>query len=564
MNSAPPVLTALPDRRGARLLSSWIPLLALSAVALVPVWSFKYVPTTDGGAHVANADVLLQYLRPAGAAYRRFYELNPLPLPNSLGHFVLALLMSFLPPLVAEKLFVTAYVLLLPLSVSYAATAVRRSAGWLAFLAVPLSLNWIFHQGFFNFLISVAVFFFLIGYWLRRREAMTVRRAIVLGLLGLLLYAGHLLSIVLGCVAIFILASWFTLEQMWRLRRRGALTWTAIRPAVISRFVVTFIGLLPAIALVVWFQKHGFAGKPTAMKLAILHREFWKNLASLSIMISYRAARERPISHLLAMLVIALVGISLVRKVLRRDLRPRDGLILLPLAFTALYFMRGDENSAQLFIPQRLVFYIYLTTILFLAAQPYGIWIKRTAVIGSAILAVSLTIVSWPACREYNARMTDFLDTAARIEPQSTLLPLVLAPRGTPAVVDSFGLRSMPFFSAAGYAAVERKSVDLRNYEAGLDYFPVRFRAAVNPYKQLAVMRGDLNGLSLVPQLFDLRAYTARTGARADYIVLYGPNENFTGPAAADKADLLRQLKLDYTLIYTSPSGATELWRNKN
>ena len=544
-------------------------LLILALIALVPVWAFKYFPTTDGGAHVANADVLLQYFRPAGALYRQYYELNPLPVPNSLGHFALALLMFFFPPLVAEKLFISAYVILLPLAVGYAATAVRRSARWLAFLAVPLSLNWIFHQGFYNFLISVAIFFFLLGYWLRRRDMMTPKRAGVLGLLGLLLYAGHLLSITLACAAIFILAVWFTVAQAWQFRRHGLLTWERIWPGIYSRGILTFAGLLPAIGLVVWFQLHGFAGKPSGkLKLMLFERAFWKSLAGLSMLISYRARYERPLALLLAAIMIALVLGTLARKIRSREWKRSDGLLLLPLAFTSLYFTRGDFDSGQLFIPQRLVFYIYLTAILFLAAQVFAPWIQRGVVIASALLVLGLTLAHWPAYREYNLQIDEFLSVAERIEPQTTLLPLVMSPRGMPPVVDADGLRSKPFFSAAGYAAVARQAVDLRNYEAGLDYFPVRFRAAMNPYAHLAVVRKEENGLKMVPQLLDLRKYAQETHGRADYVVVFGASENFDGEKPdvrdqkrKDKADLLRQLDLDYTLIYRSPSDRTELWR---
>lgn len=561
MTAAAPIsLQTSPHPRRAPLTGT-LPLLALAAFALIPVWSFKYFPTTDGGAHVANADVLLQYFRPAGAAYRQYYQLNPLPVPNSLGHFVLALLMSFMPPLAAEKFFISAYVLLLPLSVRYAATAVRRSAGWLAFLTVPLSLNWIFHQGFYNFLISVAGFFFLLGYWLRHRERMNAKRAIVLGLFGLLLYAGHLLSITLACAAIFILTAWFTALQAWRLRERRALSWQALFPGICSRGLITFAGLLPAIALVFWFQHHGFAGKPDRMKLAILMREFWKNLVTLPIMVSYSARYEQPIGLAIAILLIALVLSTLARKTARKDWNRRDGLIFIPLAFTALYFTRGDAASGQLFIPQRLLFYIYLTAILFLAAQRFSPWVKRSAALASAVLAIGLTIAHWPAYREYNAQLEEFLGVAERVDPQSTLLPLVMSPRGLPKVVDPGDLRSQPFYSAAGYAAVARHAVDLRNYEAGLDYFPVRFRAELNPYKRLALMQGKQNGLDMVPQRIDIQSYLRKTPGRIDYIVLWGANESFTGEMLNDKQALLKQLSHDYTLIYATPSNRTQLWR---
>lgn len=534
-------------------------LLSLASIALIPVWAFTYFPTTDGGAHVANADVLLQYFGPDGTAYRQYYELNSLPVPNALGHFILALLMAFLPHLAAEKCLISAYVLLLPLSVRYAVMAVRPSSGWIALLVVPLSLNWIFHQGFYNFLISVAIFFFLLGYWLRRREAMNAKRTVILGFLGLLLYAGHLLSITLACAAILILAVWFTAAQAWQFHRRGNLTWARLGPGVRSRVLLTFTALLPAIGLVVWFQLRGFAGKPDKTVLAIFKLAFWKDLFSLSILVSYRARFERPLAAVLAFIFIALVVGTLLHKAIRRTWKRRDGLILVPLAFTALYFTRGDSKSGELFIPQRLVFFAYLTSLLFLATQRFASSIKNTIVIASTLLALSLTAVHWSAYREYNAQLADFLDTAERIEPHSTLLPLVFAPNGSPQVVDADGLRSRPFYSAAGYAAAAQHAVDLRNYEAGLDYFPVRFRADLNPYKHLAVMNGKENGLGMVPQRFDLPRYVASTRGRADYVLTWAmPGMLKDSPSARDT---YRQLSSLYQRIHTSETGRAELWK---
>src|SRR6478672_9557103 len=81
-----PALPLAASRSGLR--GEVLMLIGLVAVAAIPVWAFHYFPTTDGGAHVANADVLLQYFRPSGNGYRAYYELNRLPVPNWAGHFV--------------------------------------------------------------------------------------------------------------------------------------------------------------------------------------------------------------------------------------------------------------------------------------------------------------------------------------------------------------------------------------------------------------------------------------------------------------------------------------------
>src|SRR5262249_31094890 len=112
-----------------------------------------------------------------------------------LGHLLLASLLFVAPPLVAEKLVLTGYLLLLPLSVRYAVRNIRPDAGFVALLAFPFVPNLFFHMGFHNFCYSLPLFFFVVGYWLKHRTEFTWRRTAILGLLGLILYFCHPFSL---------------------------------------------------------------------------------------------------------------------------------------------------------------------------------------------------------------------------------------------------------------------------------------------------------------------------------------------------------------------------------
>src|SRR6516165_6875016 len=110
---------------------------ALLALYVLPLWSFRYFPSQDGPAHLENALMLKEYDAPDSARYRDFYTINPHPDPNWFGHVLLVALMYFLPPLVAEKVLLTGYVVLLPLSLRFALRSLRPGAEWLAVLAFP-------------------------------------------------------------------------------------------------------------------------------------------------------------------------------------------------------------------------------------------------------------------------------------------------------------------------------------------------------------------------------------------------------------------------------------------
>ena len=57
----------------------------LTALYLVPVWAFTYLPTQDGPAHLASALALKDYHLP-GSRYHEFVAVRSGPLPNWLAH----------------------------------------------------------------------------------------------------------------------------------------------------------------------------------------------------------------------------------------------------------------------------------------------------------------------------------------------------------------------------------------------------------------------------------------------------------------------------------------------
>src|SRR5437899_4195899 len=142
---------------------------ALFAVQLAPVWAFRYFPTQDGPSHLENANILLLLHRTDLPAFREYYAINPKPTPNWLGHLALAGLILMSSPLLAEKILLTGYILALPLAVRYAFRAMRPESAALAVLSFPFLYNCLLHYGFYNFCLSIALFFVAIGYWLGRK-----------------------------------------------------------------------------------------------------------------------------------------------------------------------------------------------------------------------------------------------------------------------------------------------------------------------------------------------------------------------------------------------------------
>ena len=163
--------------------TKWSLLIGLLIVAyLLPIWLFPYFPTQDGVSHVYNSQILTEYNNP-DYQFRDYYEINWYPFPNWLSHFSLAVLMFVFPPLIAEKIFLSLYVILFPLAIYYFLNAVQRGRYALVILSFTFVYNYLFLMGFYNFAVSVPLFFLALGYWWKHKDAMNRNRIILLNLL---------------------------------------------------------------------------------------------------------------------------------------------------------------------------------------------------------------------------------------------------------------------------------------------------------------------------------------------------------------------------------------------
>src|SRR4249919_981703 len=105
----------------------WI---GLTIAVLLPVWYARLLPMLDTPNHLALIRAWHNYNDPA-YKIAEFYTLRIRPVPYFLFYLVIHLLMYVVNIEVANKLFLSAYLILFPLSILALARAVRRSP-WLA------------------------------------------------------------------------------------------------------------------------------------------------------------------------------------------------------------------------------------------------------------------------------------------------------------------------------------------------------------------------------------------------------------------------------------------------
>ena len=550
--TAPAHATTRPDRLGLYLL------LAVVAAQLVPVWAFTYFPSMDGPAHVAN--------NPAAEGWHAYYKLAKRPDPNLAGHLLLAGLMTVAPPLIAEKILLSLYIVGLPLAFAYALRAIRPGAASAAILITPFTYSYVLHTGFYNFCLSLVVLLVVLGYWMRHRERMTIGRMAAFAGLMLLLYMTHLLSLILAVVVIAVtsiwLVQWDLIDQWKRHVHDPAEMWRGFK----SRALRVAAASMPAVLLAVWWiRRHPERKIPGDKKqllidLAVLEPLVsWGGAPLLLGIDSQSWALHLTLEHLPTLLLslglLAAGTYVLVRKFKQRRLEWHDGLLLATAAVAGLYLFVG----VQVYLNQRLGLVAPMLFALWVAAGHMSRWVQLATQLGAAVVVLAMLAFHLQHSVPINRDLAEFASIAPHIEPDSTFLPLVAYRKlGQNEIQATGGIQS--FLYAGGYLVPERRLVDLRNYEGHMGYFPVDYRDQVSPYRLLPAKgddgRRDWVDLERWPPQIDWANYLSHI----DYVYVWARDADLQ---TSQMRQFMGRLQRDFEFVKATESGRGQLFRRR-
>jgi len=527
---------------------------ALLAIHLIPIWSFAHFPTQDGPTHLENAQILREYHFADRTAFREYYTLNTQLNPNWSTHLLLAGLLWVFPPLISEKILLSGYVLLLPLSARYALRALSPGSEFLALLAFPFIYNLLLTMGFYNFVYSLPVFFFFVGLWLKNRGGLSARAIAKLASLALLLFFCHLVSLVMAMCLIAVAVLWLTVADAWTRIRSNSGGLRSALAAAGSGHLPALIAFIPALILAaVFLSRRGIGGFPSPP-----FHELLKRLINLDSLASHNA-RELILSTALAGLFGAMTIYMIAMKARERRLEPLDVLLLVAGLYLVVYFSAPSGLSGGGFLTHRLNLFPYFALLLWLGAQKWSQIPRGIIRLAAVMLAAGIVVLQSLSYAAINEQLDEYLSGMNMIEKNSTLLPLCYSPFGRGSDEGRLSARVGMFLHAAGYIAAERRAVELDNYEANSDYFPTMYRPERNPEVHLALREG---GLEKQPPCVDLLSYAARTGGTVDYVLVWDLRRELMTHRCVRV--VLEQLSAGYDLVHTSPAGLMQLYRRKD
>jgi hypothetical protein len=521
-------------------------LLTGTAICLLQVWLPAHYLTCDGPCHLYNAQIVhdLWNYSKYTALYRHFYDLVYTPDPNSMTTFVLASLLFFVKGATAEKLFLSAYVLVFVTGYCVLLRKISNRHTYWQLSVFVLVFTYALAKGFYNFSFGIAFYFWMVWSWLRLLDKRTVASSLLFFVLTGLTFFTHLLPFVFGgitCGALLI-SHGFAGRQtegadsaLAYILKRGATLLLLTLPYLILTFV--------------------FTGKEGGLQLQ-LGAHPYRLLEALEFKYIINVVdTEHPwaaIAGITLSLFLIYVVVTGMRKI---TINKYDGLLLalIPIAFVYTFFPE-DFMGRAIIISIRTQMFLF---ILIGGVVAYRLNNERAKTAGALLLFVCFVALSYHRieCRQDTEEaLSDYLSADSHIRAGSVVLPFDFSPNGKRKDHTLIADRNAVFHHASQYLGVSKPLIILDNYEANMGYFPIRWKDATNPYNHLSKEEG-IEGL---PPFAKIAAYKRATNTDVDYILFWCYDPAYISDPHF--AELYREINSMYTKVYETPGGRTMLY----
>lgn len=497
--------------KARRLSIRHIVLIVLLVIHILPVWLFKYTCTQDGPAHVHNAHVLKVYHNHENYILREVYERNPTLFPNWTSHALMAGLMFIFPPLICEKIFFSLCIGLLPLSLLYLLNGVQKGKVLFCLVGFIFAYNYLLHMGFYNFALSVSLFFFALGCWWRCEDKLSPKALVTVYVWLTVVYLTHFQSYALLTVSLTVFGVFLYIYE--------ALESPRVRLTAQLKSILLFLGsMLPAyvILLSYYLVKREGGG---------YYRSFeglMKYFLSIGSIVSFRDAHILIGNLLLTVLAIAflLTVIDRIRKVYAHRtasesenggyrgvtaiIARTDVFLLVALILTFIYFESPwSLRSGGMWISDRIHIYILLALLPFFTFSLHK-FIDYAC--GGILIVLALWHLGYHVQTYYlmDIEAKEALSSAEMIEPHTILASRPGSWGGTPDSANWDFKYVLPFEHIEGYLALGNGVAYLQNYEPNTDHFPLRYKNKEVPPDYVLVWRTEYESVGDLAQDYEV------------------------------------------------------------
>lgn len=521
----------------------------LLLLALLPIWSVAFFVTGDGPCHLYNSKILLDWYRgEAVDFYRPFYFLNPNLDPNWLTNLIQVPLLMLFPAPVAEKVFFSLYILLFAGGFRFLCRQINPDAVFLSALGILFAWSHIVMMGFCNNSLSLALWFWVVGYWWKWRRSTDYLSILALALLFFALYLAHPIGLFFAGLNIIALA----LGQFFQQAQQGTIqeAWKNLLQQGSKTLLVALPGLI--------LFAHFILKRDWLSEASPSSSNVWGNLLRMTALVNL-SQQEVPLLMPISIFCLLLFGYAVWLRVKERRWLEADGLLIFVILAFAVIMNPPSSLSGGLEVPLRMVMIPFLALLLWMATVSFPQWAKRISMGFAVLITAALLWVRLPIHQAASDYAEEVYSLRYQIADQSRMLVLNYdwtghTPEGK-AIADKIWL----FNHIDCYLGAQSSLVISDNYEANFWYFPTVAHWQTNMYTQT-----DKDGINFDhrPPRADMLSFNRRTqGQDIDYVLVLSPSPEYAQHPYT--LEIMEQLNQAYTKVSTTEHGRAVLYRRK-
>lgn len=403
---------------------------------LLPLFSVGVLLTLDGPSHLYNAKLFNEILE-GNSIISELYQINTELIPNYLGHLMLSALLWLTTPVLALKIIHILYVVGISVSFRKLVLTLNPKAGLLSVLIFPFIYSELFLYGFYNFTIALIFLFITLRFWILNFDKKSILFFVQLTALFLLTYFAHSFTFLLLCLSIGVYTIVLGIERKdyWSIFRVGIKAFLAALPSII--FSISFVL------------------KRKTYNQYLDSSELWRKLFNMSFLPSFEKGE--------VFYFLWIILIFLVVKAFKQTTKIDYTFLYLTIISCVLYFYMPDDVGYAGFFSVRMVYVSVVFLVLWLAIQNFSL--KITWVVVAVVFVFQIQrmegLKEWAMIK--NNRAKEIIKIGGLIPENSIIKPITT-------------INTWHYFHLSSLLGVKKPQIILDNYEAGQDYFPVKWK----------------------------------------------------------------------------------------
>jgi hypothetical protein len=170
--------------------------LTIILVYLIPIWCFKYIPFQDSPNHLLSVHIqnnIDNQLYDYSDNFRVSFSIFK---PYALYFLIMNILTKLFPLLISEKIFLTIYIVFFAVSFFFTEKVISKDNLFISFIVFLFIYNLMMFFGFYQYLLSIPVFFFALAFFIQNKDLKSFKQIIIINILMLLLFFCHITSLV--------------------------------------------------------------------------------------------------------------------------------------------------------------------------------------------------------------------------------------------------------------------------------------------------------------------------------------------------------------------------------